>query len=171
MKRIATLTLVVSLLATAALASEGAWTPSVDEKRPDRIYVNITRGRTHNMGTTLKLATFTGLSAAQMNAATMTPVRFELRREAGNGTFEGTFRNGKGAGQFTFTPNPGYLDAVRALGVEVTKSPRRGHRAMLDGDEELFAGTFSSPSPPPRTEFPPRPSPAGTDGSPPGRRG
>ena len=61
MKRIATLTLFVSLFAAAAFAAtEGAWTASVDEKRPDRIHVNITKGRHHNMGTTMKIADFTG---------------------------------------------------------------------------------------------------------------
>jgi hypothetical protein len=141
MKRIATLTLVVSLFATAAYAAtDGAWTASADEKRPDRFYVNITRGQTHNMGTTMKLSDFTGLTRAQIDAATMTPVQFEMRREAGNASFEGTFRNGKGAGQFTFTPNPGYLTTVRALGVAIEDSgKRRHHDREWDEDEQLFA--------------------------------
>ncbi len=138
MKRIATLTLVVSLFATAALAAtEGAWTASMDEKRPDRFHINITRGRTHNMGTTMRLAAFSGLSAAQINSATMTPVQFEMRREAGTAVFEGTFRNGKGAGQFTFTSNPAFLDTIRSMGIE-TKREKRRHRDW-DGEEELFA--------------------------------
>lgn len=138
MKRIATLTLVVSLFATAAFAAtEGAWTASIDEKRPDRFHINITRGRNHNMGTTMRLAAFSGLTSAQINAATMTPVRFEMRREAGNAVFEGTFRNGKGAGQFTFTPNPAFLDTIRSMGID-TKREKRRHREW-DEEEELFA--------------------------------
>lgn len=138
MKRIATLTLVVSLFATAAFAAtEGAWTASIDEKRPDRFHINITRGRNHNMGTTMRLAAFSGLAPAQINAATMTPVRFEMRREAGNAVFEGTFRNGKGAGQFTFTPNPAFLDTIRSMGID-TKREKRRHREW-DEEEELFA--------------------------------
>ncbi|HYC58357.1 MAG TPA: hypothetical protein VEK79_02210 [Thermoanaerobaculia bacterium] len=123
MKRIRTLTLAVSLLAVSLLASaayadiDGAWTASVDEKRPDRIYMNITRGRFHNMGTTFRLTDFTALTRAQIDATTMTPVQFEMRREAGNVRYEGTFRNGKGAGQFTFAGNRAYIDAIRALGV------------------------------------------------------
>ena len=138
MKRIAALTLLVSLLATAALAAtDGAWTASTDEKRPDRFHININRGRHHNMGTTMKIAEFTGLTRAQIDAAVMTPVQFEMRREAGNAVFEGTFRNGKGAGQFTFTPNPAYLDTIRSLGIETRKEKRR-HKAW-DEEEELFA--------------------------------
>ena len=60
MKRFATLTLAVSLFATAAFAAtDGAWTASTEDKQPDRFYMNITRGRTHNMGTTFKVSDFT----------------------------------------------------------------------------------------------------------------
>jgi hypothetical protein len=118
MKRILLLTLVVSLCATAAFAElEGAWTASAEDQRPDRLYMNITRGVHNNMGNTMRLADFADLTRAQIDAATMTPVQFRMQREAGTIAFEGTFRRGKGAGQFTFTPNRGYIDAVRALGV------------------------------------------------------
>lgn len=137
MKRI--LTLVVCLLATAAYADiEGAWTAASDEKRPDRIYINLTQGRHHNMGTTMRISDFTALSRAQMDAATMTPVTFEMRREAGNAVFEGTFRKGKGAGQFTFTGNRGYINAVQALGVPFDLDGKRKHRDRSE-EEELFS--------------------------------
>lgn len=131
MKRIATLTLAVCLLAaTSAMAAvEGAWTSSADEKRPDRVYMNITYERHNNMGSTMKLADFAGLSSAQIHAATMTPVQFELRREAGTIAFEGTYRNGKGAGQFTFTPNRSYITAVRALGVDFDLGHKKRDRS------------------------------------------
>jgi hypothetical protein len=132
MKRILTLTLAVCLLTTAAYANiEGAWTAAVDEKRADRIYVNITRGRFHNNGSTMRIADFTTLTRAQIDAQTMTPVQFELRREAGKTSFEGTFRRGKGAGQFTFTGNRAYLDTIRALGVPLDLHKRK-HR--IDGE-------------------------------------
>jgi hypothetical protein len=140
MKRIPTLTLAVCLLAltTSAFAEiDGAWTAASDEKHPDRMYINITRGRNHNMGTTMRLSDFTSLTRAQMDATTMTPVRFEMRREAGNSVFEGTFRKGKGAGQFTFTANRAYIDAVRALGVPFDLSDKR-HRRDQSEEEELF---------------------------------
>ena len=138
MKRILTLTLAVCLLATTAYADlEGAWTAAADEKRPDRMYVNITRGRNHNMGTTMRLSDFALLTRAQIDATTMTPVRFEMRREAGTSVFEGTFRKGKGAGQFTFTANRGYIAAVKALGVPFDLSGKR-HRRDWSEEEELF---------------------------------
>jgi hypothetical protein len=138
MKRIATLTLFVCLLATTAFAAtEGAWTASRDEKRPDRFYMNITKGRNHNMGTTFQLNEFTGLTRAQIDAAAMTPVQFEMRREAGNAAFEGTFRNGKGAGQFTFTPNRAYLDTIRSMGISLEREKHK-NREWSD-EEQLFS--------------------------------
>jgi hypothetical protein len=119
MKRTSLLTLVVCLLAGNALAAiDGAWTSSLDERNNARIYMNLTVGRHSNMGTTMQVADFTGLTAAQIAASAMTPVRFELRREAGTVSFEGTYRNGKGAGQFTFAPRPEWLAEVRAMGVD-----------------------------------------------------
>jgi len=140
MKRILTLTLVVSLFtAASALASlDAAWTASVDDEKPDRIYFNITHGKHfNNMGSTFRLSAFTGLSAAQVSAATMTPVQFAMNREAGTIAFEGTFRKGKGAGQIEFTPNPAFPDAVRRLGVEFDLGEDRRHRER-DEDEWLF---------------------------------
>ncbi|MDP9194788.1 MAG: hypothetical protein M3P06_24100 [Acidobacteriota bacterium] len=143
MKRILTLTLAVSLLAlplftTSAFAEiDGAWTASVDDKRPDRLYVNITRGKHHNNGSTMRISDFSLLTRAQIDAATMTPVRFEMRREAGTSVFEGTFRKGKGAGQFTFTANRGYIEAVRALGVPFDLNGKRKRKNWTE-EEELF---------------------------------
>jgi hypothetical protein len=139
MKRIATLSLLVCLFAAIpAFALDGAWTASLDEKRPDRIYFNLTQGRHHNMGSTFGLAGFTGLTAAQINAATMTPVQFAMNREAGTVSFEGTFRNGKGAGQFTFAADRTYIDKIRALGIEFElEKPRR--KKDRTEEEDLFA--------------------------------
>lgn len=137
MKRIATLTLLVSLFAPAAFAAiEGAWTASVDEKRPDRMYFSITRGQHNQNGSTMKIATFSGLTGEQINAATMTPVTFAMRREAGTIDYEGTFRRGKGAGQFTFTPNRAYIDSVKSLGIAFDLERR--HRREHTEEEDLF---------------------------------
>ena len=138
MKRILTLTLAVCLLATTALADiEGAWTASTEAKHPDLIYFHITRGKHHNMGTTMRMSDFALLTRAQIDAATMTQVHFEMRREAGTSVFEGSFRRGKGAGQFTFTANRNYINAVRALGVPFDLSGKR-HKRDQSEEEELF---------------------------------
>jgi hypothetical protein len=136
-KRIVTLTLLVSLAAAANAfaAVEGAWTGSLGEKNRDKIHMNLTR-EDSNQGMSIRVADFTNLTAAQINAGTMTPVNFELRREAGTVQFEGTFRNGKGAGQFTFTENPAYLQSMRNLGVSV--EPRRKRRRQTEEESLLI---------------------------------
>ena len=47
---------------------------------------------------------------------TMAAVKFDLRREAGSLAFEGSFRHGRGAGLFTFTPRDAYPGEMRGLG-------------------------------------------------------
>jgi len=46
----------------------------------------------------------------------MASVKFDLRREAGALAFEGSFRDGRGAGLFTFAPRDAYLGEMRGLG-------------------------------------------------------
>lgn len=127
------------LAATAAQAEiHGAWTASIDEKRPDRLYVQMNRGRTHNTGNTMRAADFAGLTDAQIRSGVSTPVQFALRREAGSITYEGTFRNGDGAGQFSFTGNPGYLASIRNLGID-TESSKHTRSGRDDEEDGLFA--------------------------------
>ena len=79
------------------------------------------------------LDAFTGLSAAQIDAAAQTPVSFALRREAGEATFQGTFHEGKGGGPFTFTPHSAFLESVRALGEDLARraAAPRPHGCLL----------------------------------------
>ena len=73
MKRIATLTLFVSLLAASALAAtEGAWTASVDPDRPGRMHVNVyvTEDMVgHKLGEFSPTRTFKGHSGGKAKAA------------------------------------------------------------------------------------------------------
>ncbi len=137
MKRLATLTLLVSLFTPAAFALDGAWTASMRDDR-DHINFNLTTGRGSNQGMTLTLAAFTSLTPSQIYATTMTPVNFEMRREAGTISYEGTFRNGKGAGQFTFAPDRSYIDKIRALGLTFELNERRRHRENHTEEDDLF---------------------------------
>jgi hypothetical protein len=53
-----------------------------------------------------------GLSSAEIEHQSA-EVRFELPRDAGNVRFEGRFRDGAGAGHFTFVPSEEFAAAVR----------------------------------------------------------
>jgi hypothetical protein len=134
MKRIAPLTLAVCLFATSALAAvDGSWTARLDTKREGRMQFNIMRGDSHQNGSSRMLSEFSNLSPSHVNAAVSTPVRFELRREAGTIHFEGSFLAGKGAGHFTFTPQRSAIAAITNLGVDF-----RSGRKPRDEEETLF---------------------------------
>ena len=68
-----------------------------------------------NMGQTFDVSDISGLPGNDDNLTAST-VKFELRREAGTLGFEGQFRDGRGAGLFTFAPRDAYVNEMRSLG-------------------------------------------------------
>ena len=44
------------------------------------------------------------------------PVHFTVRRDAGTYTFDGSERNGRGAGEFVLAPDPAYISGMASLG-------------------------------------------------------
>src|SRR5262249_7562197 len=109
----------------------GAWTASVSAERPELLNVSLEAPRHDHSGARFRIGDFVGLAGAQVGSPSQVPVRFELRRAAGPFAFEGSSRQGKGAGQFMFEPNPDFPEALRRLGVEPeAKGP--------DQDEDLF---------------------------------
>lgn len=116
---------------TAMAELDGAWTASMEDKAPGKIHMNMNRGRHHNFGHTMALADFTGLSEAQIRATSSTPVRFQLVREAGTVSYEGSFREGHGAGQFTFTGNGNYANTLRSMGLKLDLKGNQSEEAEL----------------------------------------
>lgn len=121
-------------LTTAAWAEEIRGTWAASSEKDGSLYVSVTR-RHHQNGHTYALNAFEGLTDAQLNVATQTPVQFRLRREAGTVNFEGVFKQREGAGHFTFAPNPRFLETLRSLGVE----PSRSEKHKKTDEESLFA--------------------------------
>src|SRR5204862_5249133 len=107
-------------LAGAALASHihGAWTANADRERPGRMYLGYTRNRWNHNGDTLNVADLSGLTSAQIDSESSTPVQFQLAREAGTISFEGTFKRGDGTGRESCQPNRAFIDTLRGLGVD-----------------------------------------------------
>ena len=60
-------------------------------------------------------------------------VSFRLSREAGILDAEGSFTDGRGSGTFTFTPNMGFVSAMRARGFDLEKPD---HSFNVNSDEE-----------------------------------
>jgi hypothetical protein len=132
-----TLVVTCALLATALVAPArarelaGDWLASVSEKRPERLQFMMNLEPRGQHGNPFERSAFTGLTDAQIESPTRVPVEFELRREAGVVRFEGTFKGGRGAGQFTFAAHDGYASGIRSLGVEF-------HPKRADETHELF---------------------------------
>lgn len=109
----------------------GTWTASVSEDQPERLSFSLRTGRNEQNGSPFDRSEFSGLTSAQVMSSTRVPVEFELRREAGTIAFEGTFREGQGAGEFAFGPNRAFPGRLRSLGVGF--DAKRGEE-----DHELF---------------------------------
>lgn len=109
----------------------GDWNAYVSEKHPDRFQFSMRQGTSHNSGSQFARADFVGLTNTQVESATRVEVQFELRREAGRFEFEGTFKNGHGAGLYTFTPNRDFARQLRSIGMKFPAGD-------LDDDEQLY---------------------------------
>jgi hypothetical protein len=68
-----------------------------------------------SLGQSFPVDELTGLPGND-DALTAATVKFELRREAGTLAFDGAFRDGRGAGLFTFAPRAQYTDEMKRLG-------------------------------------------------------
>jgi hypothetical protein len=111
MKR-ALIALAGALIAAIALADiRGTWTIEHPSRAGEgTVQLNLSRDHNH-FGSTFPTASFTNLSLADGAS------QFELRAEAGTIRFDGTFRDGDGAGHFTFLPNAKFADTLRSMNV------------------------------------------------------
>jgi hypothetical protein len=118
-------------------AIHGTWTAQFREFRPSpgqpdngplRVYLELrttripdertgeTRGGDWSTGQNVWPNELTGLPPSGGERFTAPVARFELRREAGTIAFDGAFREGRGAGLFTFTPRPEFAAEIKTLG-------------------------------------------------------
>jgi hypothetical protein len=119
------LTLIVIVIGNYVIVAQssvsGTWKAEVKSDKSNEIYVSFerktTRGKNQH-GTDYKFSDLQGLSYSQMQNG---KVRFTLVREAGNIEATGEFSNGKGRGNFTFTPNRNFVDAMKTRGFDFEK--------------------------------------------------
>jgi hypothetical protein len=91
----------------------------IRESQAGKIHLNFTR-RTerdgmNNYGSSFDIADLQGLSQDQINGANSS-VSFRLVRDAGTIECRGVFTNGRGTGEFTFTPNQSFVSGMRDRG-------------------------------------------------------
>lgn len=84
-----------------------------------------------SMGHSMPIEEISGL--ANDEHLTVGALKFELRREAGTLLFDGAFRDGRGAGLFTFAPRAEFTNEMKRLGYTEDLPPwRRYQLAMQD---------------------------------------
>jgi hypothetical protein len=103
---------------------------TISEQHPERLQLSLKYGHSEHGSSRFAKTEFVGLTEAQIVSTTRVPVEFQLKREAGIIAFEGTFRTGHGAGQFTFTPDPEYPGKLRALGKD--PAPKKDYDEMFE---------------------------------------
>jgi hypothetical protein len=114
----------VSLVAPIQAAQEaitGEWLADFNRKNADEVQFTIirrsARGGNHSSSNGVRLSEFQGLTREQAFGA-RADARFRLVREAGTFDFEGSFREGKGAGHWTLTPSQSFVSAMRSRGYD-----------------------------------------------------
>lgn len=113
-------TIAAAALAAAAIAAsatappEGTWFAA--EKDAARVQLSLS-WKSSMWGETVARSELRGLSDAAISAAGSTPVTFRIEREPGVFHFQGTFGEGRGAGDFSFQPNRGFAEALGSLGI------------------------------------------------------
>ena len=97
----------------------GQWTAELNRDKPGEIRMTYHRhsesGGFNMTGGNVALGELQGLTADAASAAKAN-VNFNVVREAGTFACEGYFREGKGAGFWTFTPSQSFVSAMRERG-------------------------------------------------------
>ena len=119
----------------------GEWVADFNRQRDGEVQFTILRrterGGNHTSSDGMALSEFQGLSREQALGA-RSDVRFRLVREAGTFEFEGTFREGKGAGQWTLTPNPGFISMMRGRGYDNLSTDDLFSAALFDINQKAI---------------------------------
>src|SRR5215208_1838006 len=97
------------------------------------------RGGRSQMGQTFDFAELQGITREQAQGSG--PVRFALVREAGRVDLEGSFQGGKGSGTFTFTPDRGFLGAMKSRGFDFENISMRDNERG-EPEDKLFAAAM-----------------------------
>jgi hypothetical protein len=107
----------------------GEWRIEFTKKDPDEVQLTMSRGKSQSWGHAIKLSEVQGLSRNYAN--TNADVTLRLVRDGGTFDLSGSFREGKGSGSFTLTPNESFFSALAA----------RGYTDL--SDENVFSAAMS----------------------------
>lgn len=92
----------------------GEWRIEFTRKDTDEVQLNMSLGKQQNWGNGIKISELQGLSRDAQTSAMDVTIR--IVRDAGTFELVGSFRDGKGSGRFTLTPDQGFFSALAARG-------------------------------------------------------
>ncbi len=119
----------------------GTWKAETNAEKTDKLHLSFSRktdkGDRNQMGSTYEYADLQGLTREQ--SLSSGAVRFSIVREAGTIDCEGTFANGKGAGNFVFTANQNFISAMKTRGFDFERSNSKYNEDNTEN--RLFAAT------------------------------
>jgi len=95
-------------------AITGDWRIEFTRQKPDEVQLTMTYGKSQNWGNGTKISEVQGLSSDYATGAAN--VTLHIVRDAGTFELAGSFREGKGSGRFTLTPNDGFFSALASRG-------------------------------------------------------
>jgi hypothetical protein len=92
----------------------GEWRIEFTHKDRDEVQLNMSLGKQQNWGDGIQISELQGLSREAQNAPMDVTIR--IVRDAGTFELVGSFRDGKGSGRFTLTPNESFFSALASRG-------------------------------------------------------
>jgi hypothetical protein len=107
----------------------GEWRIEFTKKDPDEVQLTMSRGKSQSWGHAIKISEVQGLS--RNYATTNADVTLRIVRDGGTFDLTGSFRDGKGAGSFTLTPNESFFSSLAS----------RGYTNL--SDENVFSAAMS----------------------------
>src|SRR5262245_21165074 len=111
----------------------GDWTAKV--KQTDRgpvLWLSLSHGSDDRKGRSQMSSDFPLQDFTGLNPNAGSNVQFTLQREAGTVFFDGLFKDGRGVGDFRFTPNGGFIATMRNLGHDDLTTEKLFSMAVLD---------------------------------------
>ena len=112
-----------SYVIVAQTVTTGKWKADTKEEKADKIHLSFERdsenGSRNQHGSSFDYADLQGLTRDQTQNG---KVNFRMVREAGTIECDGSFSNGKGSGNYRFTGNKAYADAMESRGFDFEQS-------------------------------------------------
>lgn len=139
MKRFYPYLLILFLFAISISAAgqtlNGRW--EADNRNADtgKIHLNLqysTDNGNGSHGHDFKLDDLNGLTAGQIDSQSETNVKFQIVREAGTIDFDGSFKNGRGDGNWRFTASQSFVEAMTKRGFTELTAQKLFSAAMFN---------------------------------------